>query len=492
MFFAISIICFVSLFVFFRSFYNKHTIIMSLNFLMIALQGIFLMIMLTKFSTYRYFFRIDYLVYFWMARIQIDLFTLKNLFTLTVSLSLFLNMFLIIDTVPVKKKTSIICYISAFLISFVNIFVNSAELTEKIYIGKFIHNFAIYDYISKIILFWNVFLLIGLCILLFFVCIVNSRKTNIRFIKNYFKYICIYNFIITAIRIWLFLFTPLKYYFCNYDISRFMVVSQIYDIDVFVIFPVLLVVVSILLAILFIRFRLYNVFNMFINRRRKKSENVIWSDINHVLHTYKNSLMTVIALQNKILKSDTLEESKQIADDTIFRMTNMAEFIEKNICSYDKSVMKWNEVDVKKCIDIAVERIKVNFDYSEIINQSNVNEEYIIYGCIDSISEMLFNILKNAVESLGKKENGLIKIELSKQMNWLCITIHDNGIGISKKNLKKIFNPFFSLKRTAQNWGIGLYQVKRTVEAHLGIIDVISKVADYTEFQILLPMNKIK
>ena len=191
MFFAISIICFVSLFVFFKSFYNKHTIIISVNFLMIALQGIFLMIMLTKFSTYRYFFRIDYLVYFWMARIQIDLFTLKNLFVFTVSLSLFLNMFLIIDIAIVKKKASIICYIVAFLISVVNIFVNSAEVTEKIYIGKFIHNFEIYDHISKIILYWNVILLIGLSVVLFFVCIVNSRKTNIRFIKNYFKYICI-------------------------------------------------------------------------------------------------------------------------------------------------------------------------------------------------------------------------------------------------------------------------------------------------------------
>ena len=68
--------------------------------------------------------------------------------------------------------------------------------------------------------------------------------------------------------------------------------------------------------------------------------------------------------------------------------------------------------------------------------------------------------------------------------------MRDNGCGIDKKMMKRLFKPFASTKKTFNNWGIGLSHVKDVVDAHFGFINVKSKPNEFTEFQIILPNHR--
>ena len=48
------------------------------------------------------------------------------------------------------------------------------------------------------------------------------------------------------------------------------------------------------------------------------------------------------------------------------------------------------------------------------------------------------------------------------------IEVSDNGLGMSKSQIKKIFDPFYSSKNSNYNWGMGLYYVREVVKSHLG------------------------
>ncbi len=110
------------------------------------------------------------------------------------------------------------------------------------------------------------------------------------------------------------------------------------------------------------------------------------------------------------------------------------------------------------------------------------------------------NLLNNACEASSYAKNSFIKLSTkfvygetikipnireSQKKNYLLVKIEDNGLGIKKNELSKIFLPFFSTKKRGS--GIGLYLVKRIINLHDGRISV-SCIDNLTSFRIKLPL----
>lgn len=100
--------------------------------------------------------------------------------------------------------------------------------------------------------------------------------------------------------------------------------------------------------------------------------------------------------------------------------------------------------------------------------------------------EIFRNIIKNALES---KEEVSVNIYLEEEKNYLKIKVEDNGSGISKENLEKIFLPGFSTKKKSGNIGIGLSIVQSLIQEQHGYISVESEVGKGTIFNIYFPLN---
>ena len=102
----------------------------------------------------------------------------------------------------------------------------------------------------------------------------------------------------------------------------------------------------------------------------------------------------------------------------------------------------------------------------------------------DQWVQVFNNLLKNATQACSETANPRITVYLTQTENGLKIEIKDNGCGIAKEEMDKIFTPHFTTKSTGS--GIGLSLVKQIVENHGGSITFISKQNKGTTFTIFL------
>jgi signal transduction histidine kinase len=111
------------------------------------------------------------------------------------------------------------------------------------------------------------------------------------------------------------------------------------------------------------------------------------------------------------------------------------------------------------------------------------------------IGRVIMNLLNNAFYAVTEKQEyssneyePQVILSTKNSNGYAEITIEDNGNGIDKKNLEKIFQPFFTTKPTGQGTGLGLSLAYDIVKAHGGEIRVKTKEGEGTEFVIHLPL----
>ncbi len=113
-----------------------------------------------------------------------------------------------------------------------------------------------------------------------------------------------------------------------------------------------------------------------------------------------------------------------------------------------------------------------------------------ILGDREHLVNVLENLLQNALDALSQVKDGhfspQIVVEIGREHEWSYFRITDNGPGILKENLHKIFHPFFSTKPTRSNWGLGLTYCHRVVKLHRGFINVKSRPGCGATFEVVL------
>ncbi|MFC7063287.1 DcuS/MalK family sensor histidine kinase [Halobacillus seohaensis] len=98
---------------------------------------------------------------------------------------------------------------------------------------------------------------------------------------------------------------------------------------------------------------------------------------------------------------------------------------------------------------------------------------------------ILGNLLDNAIESFGSREERRISITMSNVDDLLTVTMDDTGPGIDEDGQEEVFHKGFSTK--GPNRGYGLYLVKSSVDSLEGSIEMESKLGEGTSFQIIVP-----
>ena len=97
---------------------------------------------------------------------------------------------------------------------------------------------------------------------------------------------------------------------------------------------------------------------------------------------------------------------------------------------------------------------------------------------------MLWNLLLNADEAIDAE--GQIGIKMyAMNKNYVCISITDDGCGMTEETIKTIFDPFFTAK--PKGTGLGLSIVQRIITSYNGLIEVQSTPGKGTTFNVQLP-----
>jgi two-component sensor histidine kinase len=105
------------------------------------------------------------------------------------------------------------------------------------------------------------------------------------------------------------------------------------------------------------------------------------------------------------------------------------------------------------------------------------------------MTEVFSNILTNATEAIRTK--GVISITGVYEKTAYCLSFKDNGSGIDDDVIKNIFEPYFTMKSTEKNFGLGLTYCKNVIEKHGGSIKAKSIRGSGTTITILFPLKRV-
>ncbi len=114
-------------------------------------------------------------------------------------------------------------------------------------------------------------------------------------------------------------------------------------------------------------------------------------------------------------------------------------------------------------------------------------EDIRMYGQEVQISQVLVNLLQNSIDAVKHREVREITLKLYRTDRHCCIRVSDRGTGVSRENVEKIFQPFFTTKSVGEGTGIGLSIAHGIVQQHGGEIELLNE-REPTIFEIRLPL----
>ncbi len=159
----------------------------------------------------------------------------------------------------------------------------------------------------------------------------------------------------------------------------------------------------------------------------------------------------------------------------------------RNFSSFDnKAIIRFNIYEnINTVLVILHSKYKDRVDI--IKNYDNLLPE--IESNSGKITQIFMNILLNAIQAIKEKGKIIITTGHDILKNAIMVSIKDDGIGIPRNIMNKIYDPFFTTKEIGEGTGIGLSIVYNYVKELNGIIEVKSEVNKGTEFIIFFPIN---
>ena len=217
-----------------------------------------------------------------------------------------------------------------------------------------------------------------------------------------------------------------------------------------------------------------------------------------MIHDMKTPLTSII-MALKFLRSGKLDNRQEMKNkyfdiaeneaDHLLTLTNKVLTISK--LENHKLEMNKTEVELIPIIEKLTEKFKAKSQ--KTVNFITEIKAETAYADAEYLEEVISNLIDNSIKYSG--ESVEIRISTARDDRYTVLKIHDNGFGISDKDIHLIFRKYeraSAVKRNRRNgtsgFGLGLNFVDQVVEAHHGKIFVSSIEGEFTEFTIYLPL----
>lgn len=147
----------------------------------------------------------------------------------------------------------------------------------------------------------------------------------------------------------------------------------------------------------------------------------------------------------------------------------------------DREPLDLNEV-VESVIEVF--RKTTRLKYCEIIFQRS-QEKMLVHSNSDQLSLLFSNIFLNSADATGNK--GRIEIAVMEKNKHPLVRISDNGVGMSSDTIQRIFQPYFTTKKTGQGTGLGMFVAKEIADIFGIRIEIDSEPEKGAEFRLVFP-----
>lgn len=225
-----------------------------------------------------------------------------------------------------------------------------------------------------------------------------------------------------------------------------------------------------------------------INSEKMASLGQLIAGVAHEINTPLASINSNNAIIAKFIKkidsseiSETLKEINELDHEAVIRISNMVKSLKKFV-RLDEAELQ--DADINKELDLTLDLMR-----HETKNKIEIIKEYSQLPHIkcypNMLNQVFMNILMNACQSIEK--TGKINISTDFKDNNLIVKIKDNGKGIAKEKLHKIFTVGYTTKGVGVGTGLGLAISEKIIQKHNGKISVISEKGQGSEFTITIP-----
>jgi signal transduction histidine kinase len=210
-----------------------------------------------------------------------------------------------------------------------------------------------------------------------------------------------------------------------------------------------------------------------------------------VAHEIKNPL-TPMKLSVQYLKKAWDEESpdweKHLASftNTIVEQIDSLSEIASAFSDFAKMpATNLERIELTAVIKSAAELYQ-HHDFIKIFIENNLGDSFVTADR-KQLLRVFNNLVQNAVQAIGNKEDGRIRIELTRESDYYCVAISDNGSGITEEQAEKIFSPSFTTKSSGT--GLGLAMVKSILANINGTVSFDSRPGEGATFTVKIPIT---
>lgn len=144
-----------------------------------------------------------------------------------------------------------------------------------------------------------------------------------------------------------------------------------------------------------------------------------------------------------------------------------------------------NECDIVEVVSNSLVLLAGQIKDTIKIKNDSGKEELKVIGNLGELQQVFVNILHNSIQAI--KDNGEIIINSFVDDSTVIVEVRDNGIGISKKDINKILDPFYTTKPVGEGTGLGMYLSYNIIKEHKGDIQVESELGKGTLVRVILP-----
>lgn len=236
--------------------------------------------------------------------------------------------------------------------------------------------------------------------------------------------------------------------------------------------------------------------------RQKRISEMKNDFVHNMTHEFKTPIST-ISIAAQMLADKSVNKSEEtyerlgtvITSETRRLRFQVEKVLQMSLFDNNNIALKLQELDANEIIENVVDTFSLKVSqcggtldmrieaYNPFINADEMH-----------FTNIIFNLLDNAFKYRQEEQPLAIQVHTYNQNEThFCISISDNGIGIQKDNLKRIFDKFYRVhtgdRHNVKGFGLGLAYVQKMVELHHGTIKVASEPGKGTKFTIIIPLS---
>jgi len=210
-----------------------------------------------------------------------------------------------------------------------------------------------------------------------------------------------------------------------------------------------------------------------------------------IAHELNNPINNIVLTAESIVEEygEVMDDNSQEMMEDILGQAERAADIVKNLLDFSRTENPaFTEIPAKYLLDSSIKLVWNHMKMEEIkLETTEAKNLPNIIGNLGNLQQVFTNLLLNAVQAVPKGGWIHISVNPSERKDFIEFTIEDNGPGIPKEQLHKVFEPFYSTKEVGKGTGLGLSVSYSIVKRHKGTIRVFSEEGQGTVFTVTLP-----